>query len=134
MTDTKAIRIDKYLWAVRLFKTRSAATEACRKGRVLIGEAPVKPSRNVSPGDTILVKRMPVVYTYLITKLTDKRVSARLVPEYCVDVTPEAERNKLLASRMTGSYALREKGAGRPTKRERRDLENMFEELLNQDN
>jgi len=120
MTSSDKYRIDKFLWAVRIYKTRSMAAEACRKGRIVIEGIQVKPSRLVKTGDIILVRKMPVVYTIKILKLLENRVSAQRVPEFIDDVTSIEELHKLKVNE-TVFYA-REKGTGRPTKKERRML------------
>jgi ribosome-associated heat shock protein Hsp15 len=115
------IRIDKFLWSVRIYATRSLATEECKKGRVTIGDVAVKPSRVAKVGETILVRKNPVTYTYRIVELLGKRVGAKLVPLYLEDLTPEEELRKLDVS-YTGSLFTRDRGAGRPTKKDRRDI------------
>ena len=117
-------RIDKYLWSVRIYKTRSMATEACRKGRVSIDDIPVKPSRQINTDEILQVKKAPVVYKYRVKEIPPSRVSASLVSDYLEDNTPEEERIKLdLKSKTASGY--RYKGAGRPTKKERRDLDRL---------
>lgn len=124
--EKKETRIDKYLWAVRLFKSRSAATEACRRGRVIIGDHPVKPSHSVTAGDIIILKRPPVTYTYLVTAAPDNRVGAPRVPEFLRDLTPEEEKNKIKPDAGV-FFGYRPRGQGRPTKRERRQIEDFLE-------
>lgn len=124
MTAQKGERIDKFLWQVRIFKSRSAATEACRIGRVIIDGQPVKPAYIVTEGKTVAVRKPPVTSTLLIRALPGNRVGARLVPDYITDLTPEEEKNKLAA--LNSSFGYRPRGSGRPTKRERRDLENFI--------
>ncbi len=122
MINEQDIRIDKWLWAVRLYKTRSLATEACKKGRISINGAEVKASRNVKIGDTIEVKIPPILYRYQVKDLLHNRVGAKLVPNYLIDMTPEQEVIKIDMMRLNlGGY--RERGAGRPTKKERRLLD-----------
>ena len=121
MTTQQGERIDKFLWSVRIFKSRSAATEECRRGRVTVGGQPVKAAQLVTPGMTILVRKPPVTYTYLVTGLPKSRVGSKLVPDYISDMTPEEEKDKIIAARTVSGY--RPRGTGRPTKRERRDLE-----------
>jgi len=121
MTTQKGERIDKFLWCVRIFKSRSAATEECRRGRVTVAGQPVKPAHVVTPGMTILIRKPPATYTYIVTGLPASRVGARLVPDYISDLTPEEEKNKIIAARTVSGY--RPRGTGRPTKRERRDLD-----------
>ncbi len=123
MLIDKQIRVDKWLWAVRIFKTRNMATEACRKGRILIREQPVKPSRILRVNDIIQVKKPPVVYSYKVTGLLSKRLSARLVKDYMEDVTPESELAKLDVRETF--FISRDKGSGRPTKKERRTMDKL---------
>ena len=117
-------RIDKWLWAVRLFKTRSMATEACRKGRVMIDDIPVKPSRIIKQGDIIHLKRPPSVFQYRVKELVLNRQPARLVDLYLEDVTPEEEREKSRHPNLL-IFARRDRGAGRPTKKERRIIDKL---------
>jgi ribosome-associated heat shock protein Hsp15 len=118
------IRIDKWLWAVRLFKSRSLATEECNKGHVMIGGIAVKPSRIPKVGDIIQVRKNPVIYSYKVIGLIGKRVNAKLVPLYLEDVTPP-EVLEVLEIRKRMSNFDRDRGAGRPTKKERRDLDRL---------
>jgi ribosome-associated heat shock protein Hsp15 len=117
----EAIRIDKWLWSVRVYATRSLATEECKKGRVTIGGIAVKPSRTVKVGETILVRKNPVTYTYRVVELLGKRVGAKLVPDYMQDLTP-AEELKKLEDNQGGALFTRDRGAGRPTKKDRREI------------
>ena len=119
MSIKDGIRIDKWLWAVRIFKTRSISTEECRKGRVLIEGMPVKPSRTIHGDEIIVVKKPPVIYTYKVKGLTENRVGAKLVPEFLEDLTSSGEIEKLDIFRLAG-YEKRDRGTGRPTKKERR--------------
>ncbi len=118
------VRIDKYLWAVRLFKTRSMAAQAIKAGQVMLNEAEVKAAATVSPGDVIQVKRNPIWRSYKVLQLLKNRVGAKLVPEYLSDVTPAAELEKLELMKLMPGYE-REKGKGRPTKKERRRLDDL---------
>lgn len=116
------LRIDKFLWAVRIFKTRSLATKACQSGKVKLNDVVVKPSRSVAINDIITLRRGPVLWSFRIKDLLKSRVGAKLVPDYLENLTPEEELIKL--HRAQSNRALyREKGSGRPTKKERRDLE-----------
>lgn len=124
MTALKGERIDKFLWSVRLFKSRSDATEACRLGRVTVAGAPVKPAHPVAPGTTVLVRKPPVTYTYMVTDIPASRVGAKLVADYIRDLTPDEEKNKIIAAKT--AFGFRPRGSGRPTKRERRDLEDFI--------
>ncbi|MGE4586738.1 MAG: RNA-binding S4 domain-containing protein [Mangrovibacterium sp.] len=120
------VRIDKWLWAVRFFKTRSLATEACKKGRVFIGGLPVKPSRMIRTGERICIKKSPVTYTYEVLQLTEKRMGAKLVPDFVRDLT-SAKELEILEIQKNMGWMQREHGTGRPTKKERRDLDNFFD-------
>lgn len=118
-----SVRIDKYLWAVRLFKTRSLASEACKKGHVSMDDMPVKPSRTVQAGDVIEVRKMPVYYSYRVKEPLEKRVGAKIVGQYVEDITPPEELEKL---KMQDDFFIkRDRGAGRPTKKERRLLDDL---------
>jgi len=117
-------RIDKFLWSVRIYKTRSMATEACRKGRVTINDMPVKPSRQVTAGEIVKVRKNPVLYTYRIKNIPRSRIAAKLLEEFIDDHTPEEEKLKLEMKEMTQTR-YRYKGSGRPTKKERRDLDKL---------
>lgn len=122
MTDNKPIRIDKFLWSVRIYKTRSIASDECRKGRIIIGDIQVKPSRTVIKNEIIIVKKPPVIYSYRIIEPIENRVSAKLVEQFIEDLTPEAEKAKLNIRDSVGIIH-RDKGTGRPTKKERRQID-----------
>ncbi len=117
------VRIDKWLWAVRVFKTRTVATDACKKGRVTMGTPamPVKPSRIVSEGDIINVRKPPVTYTFRVRAVTQNRLGAKLVPDYLENLTPKEQYDLLEVVKISG-FVDRRKGLGRPTKREGREL------------
>lgn len=117
------VRIDKWLWAVRIFKTRTIATEAIKKGRVTVGDNPnpVKPSRTIKVGELINVKKPPVTYTFKVLALTENRLGAKLVPEYMENLTPQSQYDLLEVVKISG-FVDRRKGLGRPTKREGREL------------
>ena len=116
------VRIDKWMWAVRLFKTRSLAAEACKKGRVSIGGSCVKPSRTVRVGDVIEVRKPPVTFSFRVLDLTESRMGAPLVPRFMENITPPEQYEILEMNRISG-FVDRARGLGRPTKKERRDLE-----------
>lgn len=116
------VRIDKWLWAVRIFKTRSMASNACKKGRILIDDQQVKPSRHVKIGEVVTVKKKPVFYKYRVTGLIEKRQSATIARENLEDITPEKEMKKLDVQKQV-VHEHRPKGQGRPTKKERRLLD-----------
>lgn len=117
-------RIDKYLWAVRLFKTRSQATQACRAGKVKVDDQAVKPSREIDTGMVITVQTGPILRTIRVKELLDKRVGAKLVSQYMEDMTPEEEYKKLEIAR--SQAGMRPHGKGRPTKKERREMDQWF--------
>ncbi len=125
MPSSKDIRIDKWLWSVRLFKTRSQASDACRKGKVLIREIPVKPSHIVRINDIILLKHPPAIFSYLVKGLPVRRLPAKEVPSYSENITPQAELDKLIQA--DTFFIKRDRGTGRPTKKERRTLDKMRE-------
>jgi ribosome-associated heat shock protein Hsp15 len=116
------VRIDKWLWAVRIFKTRTIAAEACKKGRVLIGNVSVKPSRNVRAGEIIQVRKSPVTYSFRVLAPADKRMGAKMVPQFMENVTPPDQYELLELNKISG-FVDRQRGTGRPTKKERRDLD-----------
>ena len=119
----------KYLWAVRIFKTRSDAAEAIRQNRVLVNDAYAKPSREVRIGDRIAVKRMPVTYLFEVVGYVSSRQPAKNVPAYCLNITPQEELDKLDAPRET-IFVFRDRGTGRPTKKERRELDSLMDNML----
>ena len=119
-------RIDKWLWASRIFKTRTIAAEACKKGRVSINGTQVKPSRMIKPGEVIQVKKPPVTYSFKVLPAIEKRIGAKLVPEILENVTTPEQYELLEMSRVSG-FVNRAKGTGRPTKKDRRSLEEFTE-------
>ena len=127
MTDNKPVRIDKFLWSVRLYKTRSIASDECRKGRILINEIQVKPSRIITRNEIIIAKKPPVNYTFRVIEPVENRVSAKIVNQFIEDLTSEAEKAKM-DIRMVGGLGRRDKGTGRPTKKERRLIDKLTEE------
>lgn len=120
-------RIDKWLWAVRIYKTRSIAAEACKKGHVSIGDRTAKPAHNIRVGDIVNVKKAPITYSFRVLKCAENRVGAKLVPELMENVTPQEQYEILEMSRISG-FVGRARGTGRPTKKERRDLDQFVEE------
>lgn len=128
MQAPEAVRVDKWLWAVRLFKTRTLATEACRAGHVTSNGENVKPAREVKIGETFSVRINPIVRTVKVLALLDKRVGPKLVADYMEDQTPASEYLKQMQAR-EGALLKRERGAGRPTKRDRREIEGLLEEI-----
>ena len=120
-------RIDKWLWAVRIYKTRSIAAEACKKGHVSIGDRTAKPAHNIRVGDIVNVKKAPITYSFRVLKCAENRVGAKLVPELMENITSQEQYEILEMSRMSG-FVDRARGTGRPTKKERRDLDQFVEE------
>ena len=118
-------RIDKWLWAARIFKTRTIAAEACKKGRVSINGAQAKPSRMIKPGDVVNVKKSPITYSFKVLQAIEKRVGAKLVPEIMENVTSPEQYELLEMSRISG-FIDRARGTGRPTKKDRRSLDEFF--------
>jgi ribosome-associated heat shock protein Hsp15 len=118
-----SVRVDKWLWAVRVFKSRGISTDACKRGRVLVNGLQAKPSRELRTGDQVTVRKPPVLYSYKVKEITDKRVSARLVSKYIDDETSLEELDKLKISETF--FFKRERGTGRPTKRDRRQMDKL---------
>jgi len=128
MTDNKTIRIDKFLWSVRIYKTRSIASDECRKGRIIINDIQVKHSRTVLKNEIITVKKPPVIYSYRIIEPIGNRVSAKLVENFIEDLTTDEEKVKLDIRQSVGTI-FRDKGTGRPTKKERRLIDRIKDDL-----
>jgi len=124
MGQATKIRIDKWLWAVRIFKTRAISTDACNSGKVKIDGKSIKPSRGIKKNETITVQKGIVKFVYEVTGLIEKRVSAKIAVENANDLTPAEEKFKLKAA-SAQPVASREKGMGRPTKKDRRDIEKL---------
>ena len=121
------IRLDKFLWATRIFKTRTIATEACKKGRVSIGGSNAKPSRPVQIGEIIEVRKPPITYSFKVLDLAENRMGAKLVPQYLENVTPPEQYELIEMIRLSG-FVNRAKGEGRPTKRDGRELKKFTDE------
>jgi ribosome-associated heat shock protein Hsp15 len=119
------VRVDKWLWAVRIYKTRALATDACRRGRILVNGLQAKPSKELKTGDRITVRKLPVIYNFQVKGIIDKRISAKLVQDYLEDLTSLEELNKLNISETF--FIKRDRGTGRPTKRERRDIDKLLD-------
>ena len=119
---SEGIRIDKWLWAVRLFKTRSLASEFCKKGKVLIDGVAAKPSRLIKINDILVIRKPPIEYTYKVKGLIGKRVGAAIATQHVENLTPEEELLKLKNVQEAASLS-RDRGLGRPTKKDRRDLD-----------
>ena len=122
------VRIDKYPWSIRVFKTRSEATDACKGGKIRVNGADIKPSKNVKVGDIIVARKGAVTYTYKVLDLIDKRQGPKLVPNYAENLTPPEELAKLRAPVET-FFLKRDRGAGRPTKKDRRQMEALWDDL-----
>ncbi|MBW6502454.1 MAG: RNA-binding S4 domain-containing protein [Bacteroidales bacterium] len=124
MDKRDSVRIDKFLWSVRIYKTRGLASEACRRGRVAVNNMEAKPSRIVSEKDIITVKKLPVIYTFRVLQPVGNRVSAKIAASFIEDLTSAEEKLKRqIGNSLT--YGHREKGSGRPTKKERRNIDRM---------
>ncbi|QZT38532.1 RNA-binding S4 domain-containing protein [Halosquirtibacter xylanolyticus] len=134
MVMEEQIRVDKWLWAVRIFKTRSIAAEAIKKGRVTVNGFPVKSSRTVKVGDKVEVKKQPITYSFKVVGIIGKRVGAKLVPDYMKDITPESELAILKTQRYVMN-GIRDRGTGRPTKKERRDIDSFqdYDDLFDEE-
>ena len=128
MAGKKEIRIDKFLWSVRIYKTRSIASDECRKGRIVINDIQVKPSRIVLKNEIITVKKPPVNYSYRVIEPIENRVGAKLVAQFIEDLTPGEEKLKLELGQ-TGGVIYRDKGTGRPTKKERRQIDRINDNI-----
>jgi ribosome-associated heat shock protein Hsp15 len=124
MADT--IRVDKWLWAVRVYKTRSQATEACKKGHVSVGEVSVKPSRMIKIGEILKVRKVPITKSLKVLALSGKRMGAKLITDFVEDVTP-IEEIELLEMQKNMRWSERDRGTGRPTKKDRRELDDFFD-------
>jgi len=121
-----AYRFDKYLWSIRLAKTRALASEAISKGKVKLNQQQVKPAREPKEGDIIQIYKNTAVYSYEVLQLLDKRVGAKLVEEYVRDITPDEEKEKFKLYSISQSV-YRENGSGKPTKKDRRDINDFFD-------
>ncbi|MBQ9287107.1 MAG: RNA-binding S4 domain-containing protein [Bacteroidaceae bacterium] len=118
-------RLDKWLWAARIFKTRTIAADACKKGRVMIGGIQQKPSKMIKEGEVIQVRKPPVTYSFKVLKCIQNRVGAKLVPEVLENVTTPDQYELLEMNRISG-FVNRARGMGRPTKKDRRDLDDFI--------
>ena len=125
---TNEARIDKWLWASRIFKTRSIAADACKNGRVTVGNVTVKPSRMVKVGETVSVRKPPITYSFRILKTIEQRVGAKLLPEIYENVTAPEQYELLEMTRISG-FVDRARGTGRPTKKDRRSLDAFLEDI-----
>ena len=127
MVNTEA-RIDKWLWAARIFKTRTIAADACKKGQVSMGGAVLKASRMIKAGDVVSVRKPPITYSFRVLQPIERRVGAKLIPEILENVTSPEQYELLEMSKISG-FVGRAKGTGRPTKKERRSLDDFREDV-----
>lgn len=116
------VRIDKWMWATRIFKTRTVAADACKKNRIAIGGVSIKPSRMIKVGDIIEIRKPPITFSFRVLALTERRMGAKLVPEYLENITPPEQYEVLEMNKISG-FVNRARGLGRPTKKDRRELE-----------
>lgn len=121
-------RLDKFLWSIRVFKTRSEAADACKSGRVKVNGTEAKSSREIKSGDEVTVRKGIVTYSFNVKTPVDKRQPARLVEEFVQNTTPQSELDKLLVPKET-MHMVRDRGTGRPTKKERREMDGLMETL-----
>lgn len=128
MPSGEPSRLDKWLWAIRVFKTRSDATEACKLGRIFVNDVQAKASREVKINDIVRVKKSPVTYTYKVLDIPNTRQGAKMVHLYAENLTSQEELDKLNVNNLT-IFVQRDRGSGRPTKKERRDIENIMNKL-----
>lgn len=126
-TQANEARLDKWLWAARIYKTRTLAADACKNGRVMINGAQAKPSRMVKVGDEVSVKKSPITYTFRVKQTIEKRVGAKLIPDVLENVTSAEQYELLEMSRISG-FVNRARGTGRPTKKDRRALDEFADE------
>ena len=125
-------RLDKYLWAIRVFKTRSDAADACKSGKVKVNDMEAKASREVKQGDTISVRKVNVIFQFRVVAPVENRQPAKLVVEYAINITPQSELDKLNVPRET-LHLVRERGTGRPTKKDRREMDDLIENLWDEE-
>lgn len=126
--DDKGVRADKWLWSIRAFKTRTLAADACKNNKITIGGSSIKASREIKIGDVVSIKKMPVIYSFKVIEKLTSRVSAKNVGLYAQNITPQSELDKLIYN--TDVFVHREKGAGRPTKKERRDIDSLMTDFF----
>ncbi|MFI3322746.1 MAG: RNA-binding S4 domain-containing protein [Rikenellaceae bacterium] len=129
MAIKESERVDKWLWSIRAFKTRTIASDACKSGKVKINGANAKASKEVKIGDTVSVKKMPIVYSFRVIAIPPSRVGAKLVENFATNVTTQEELDKLFVH-TNAAFMSRDRGAGRPTKKERRDIDQLMEEYF----
>lgn len=122
MSSPQEARLDKWLWAARIYKTRTLAADACKNGRITINGATAKPARTIKPGDVVGVKKAPVTYSFRVKQAIEKRVGAKLLPDVLENITDAAQYELLEMSKISG-FVNRARGTGRPTKKDRRALD-----------
>ncbi|MBN2215466.1 MAG: RNA-binding S4 domain-containing protein [Bacteroidales bacterium] len=127
MTEEIKVRLDKWLWAVRIYKTRNQASEACRKGRILVNGMEAKASREIRVDDIVIVRKLPVIHTYKVLALIEHRQPAKIIRDFMEDLTSVEELNKHKVNE--SFFVRRDRGKGRPTKKERRTLDNMINNI-----
>ena len=125
-------RLDKYLWAIRVYKTRSDAADACKSGKVKVNDMEAKATREVKQGDTISVRKVNVIFQFRVVAPVENRQPAKLVAEYAINITPQSELDKLNVPRET-LHLVRERGTGRPTKKDRREMDDLIEKLWDEE-
>ncbi len=131
MSEERTVRIDKWLWSIRAYKTRSLAADACKGNKITVGGMSVKPSREVTEGDIVTIKKPPVIYTFRVLAPLGSRVGAKDVHLYAENLTPEEELLKLTVKVMP--TLARDRGTGRPTKKERREIDSLMDEFFDED-
>ncbi len=124
----ESVRLDKYLWAIRVFKTRGEASDACNGNKVKLNGTAAKPSKAVKCGDRLEVRKGSALFTYRVLQLTESRMGAQMVPQYAENQTPDSELEKLRAPRET-IVLQRDRGSGRPTKKDRRQLDELMDNM-----
>lgn len=124
------VRVDKYIWAVRLFKTRSLATKQVKGGKVKVNDNDIKPSYEVKKGDEISIRKHGSVFTYKVVDLLEKRVGAKLVPDYLDDITDPEELEKFKLKQIAQRQYKQQSGKGKPGKKDRKQLDDFWDELL----
>lgn len=124
-----SVRIDKYLWAIRAYKTRTDATDACKGNKISVGGQSVKPSREVKRGDVIEVRKGAITFTYKVLDLLEKRVGAKEVEKFAQNLTPQSEIDKMHAP-VESFFIKRDRGTGRPTKKERREMDSLYDSFF----
>ncbi len=122
-------RVDKYLWTIRVFKTRSEATDACKSNRIRVNGNDAKPSKEVNVGDTVEIRKGSIRFSFKIIAIPVNRLPAKLVPDHALNVTPQEELDKLHTPKETLTF-YREHGTGRPTKKERRDIDSLMDDIF----